>query len=220
MLRKRDDRVVEDVLNELSWDTRACGHGISVAAAEGLVTLRGIVPCYARKVAAQEAAHRVRGVLDVANEIEVKPERTYDDSEIARAVRAALEWDVLVPDQDIHTTVAEGRVALEGEVSNLREREDAERAARQIRGVVGVVNKLTVRHPSADPLVLRAQIEEALERRADREAGRFRVEVNDGRVDVWGRVHSWQERRAVVGSINHAPGVREVKDHLRIDPYF
>jgi len=28
-----------------------------------------------------------------------------------------------------------------------------------------------------------------------------------------GRVHSWQERRAVVGSIRHAPGVREVNNH-------
>ena len=40
------------------------------------------------------------GVLDVANDLRVKlptsTERT--DADIARAVRAALEWDVLVPD--------------------------------------------------------------------------------------------------------------------------
>jgi osmotically-inducible protein OsmY len=67
---------------------------------------------------------------------------------------------------------------------------------------------------------LREEIEFALERRADREAERLRIEVNDGEVDLWGRVHSWQERRAVLGSISHAPGVTQVRDHFRIDPYF
>jgi osmotically-inducible protein OsmY len=64
------------------------------------------------------------------------------------------------------------------------------------------------------------EIEFALERRADREAERLRIEVSDGEVDLWGRVHSWQERRAVLGSISHAPGVTQVRDHFRIDPYF
>jgi osmotically-inducible protein OsmY len=59
-----------------------------------------------------------------------------------------------------------------------------------------------------------------LERRAEREAERLRIEVGDGTVNLWGRVHSWQEKRAVLGSIMHAPGVRAVNDHLRIDPYF
>src|SRR6266508_3680387 len=70
------------------------------------------------------------------------------------------------------------------------------------------------------PQELREEIEYALERRADREAERLRVDVHDGAVDLWGRVHSWQEKRAVIGSISHAPGVSEVRDHLRIDPYF
>gem|GEM_PF-4394599 len=38
--------------------------------------------------------------------------------------------------------------------------------------------------------------------------------------DLWGRVHSWQEKRAVLGSMSHAPGVSRVVDHLRVDPYF
>jgi osmotically-inducible protein OsmY len=78
----------------------------------------------------------------------------------------------------------------------------------------------TIRKRPVDPKELREQIEYALERRADREAERLRVEVHDGAVDLWGRVHSWQEKRAVLGSISHAPGVVEVTDHLRIDPYF
>lgn len=220
MFSASDNRLLDDVYKELRWDTRVGGADLAASVVEGVVTLRGSVPSYARKVAALEAAHRVRGVLDVADEIEVRTERRYEDAEIAQALRHALEWDVLVPDEDIRSTVADGWVTLEGGVSNLREREDAETAALKIRGVVGVVNQLTIRVPEVDPEELRAGIEDALERRADREAGRLRIEVGDGAVDLWGRVHSWQERRAVVGSISHAPGVREVRDHLRIDPYF
>jgi osmotically-inducible protein OsmY len=85
---------------------------------------------------------------------------------------------------------------------------------------VGVINKLTIAPNRVDVKELREEIEYALERRADREADRLRIEVNDGAVDLFGRVHSWQEKRAVVGSISHAPGVTQIRDHLRIDPFF
>lgn len=49
----------------------------------------------AQKIAAQDAVHRVAGVLDVANDIEVRPWDRFvrTDSDIAGAVRNALEWD-------------------------------------------------------------------------------------------------------------------------------
>ena len=101
-----------------------------------------------------------------------------------------------------------------------REREDAEKAILRLQGVIGVINKIRMIPRQVDPEALREQIEYALERRADREAERLRIEVNDGAVDVFGRVHSWQEKRAVLGSISHAPGVMAIRDHLRLDPYF
>lgn len=220
MLRKRDGTLREEVSKELRWDSRVACAGIDVSAEGGVVTLRGSVPTAAKKDAAQEAAHRVAGVLDVVNDISVDVGHGRRDLLIARAVRDALEGDVLVPGDRITSTVSDGWVTLEGEVGNLREWEEAEHAVLNLRGVVGVVNKLRVTPPKADLEELRAQIEDALERRADREAERLRIEVRDGAVELWGRVHSWQERRAVVGSISHAPGVREVKDHIRIDPYF
>jgi osmotically-inducible protein OsmY len=125
-----------------------------------------------------------------------------------------------VPDERIQSTVSDGWVTLEGEVNVWRERQDAETSVLRLEGVVGVVNKITIVHSRVDAEELREEIEYALERRADREAGRLRIEVHDGEVDLFGRVHSWQEKRAVVGSISHAPGVSEIRDHLRIDPYF
>jgi len=223
MLERRSDRDLKQrILRELKWDSRVSWASINVEVTDGIVTLGGTVLSYAQKIAAQEAAHRIAGVLDVANDIEVKPIDQFlrTDSEIAGAVRNALEWDALVPNELIQSTVSDGWVTLEGQVDYWRERTDAERAIRRLAGVVGVINKIMVRKQAVNEKQLREEIEFALERRADREAERLRIEVHDGAVDLWGRVHSWQEKRAVIGSIAHAPGVAQLKDHLRIDPYF
>ena len=222
MFKKRSDtELAQQVSRELRWDSRI-GSPIDVEVNDAVATLTGVVPSYAKKIAAQEAAHRVTGILDVANDIEVKPVDLFarTDTEIASAVRSALEWDALVPNEQITSTVSDGWVTLEGDVDYWREREDAECAILRLNGVVGVINKITIHQRPVDANELREQIEYALERRADREAERLRVDVHDGAVDLWGRVHSWQEKRAVLGSISHAPGVNRVVDHLRIDPYF
>lgn len=223
MLERRTDRDLKQrILRELKWDSRISWASINVEVNDAVATLTGSVMSYAQKIAAQEAAHRVAGVLDVANDVEVTPLDDFvrSDTEIARAVRSALEWDALVPDNQIQSTVSDGWVTLEGEVNYGRERTDAERAIRRLTGVVGVINKITIRKQAVNEHELREEIEDALETRADREAERLRIEVHDGAVALWGRVHSWQEKRAVLGSISHAPGVTQVRDHLRIDPYF
>lgn len=223
MLEKRSDTDLKRrILRELKWDSRIPWAGIAVEVSEGVVTLTGVASSYAQKIAAQQATHRVAGVLDVANDIDVNPVDGFmrTDTEIASAVRNALEWDALVPNELIQSTVSDGLVTLEGQVDYWRERTDAERAIRRLAGVVGVDNRITIRKQEIDAKQLREEIEFALERRADREAERLRIEVNDGTVDLWGRVHSWQEKRAVLGSFSHAPGVTQVRDHLRIDPYF
>jgi osmotically-inducible protein OsmY len=222
MKMKSDSEIKQQVLRELKWDSRIAWSEIGVEVSEGTVTLTVTVKSYAKKEAAQEAAHRIYGVLDVANEIEVRPasEFTTTDADNARAVRHILQWDALVPDERIQSTVSDGWVTLDGDVELWCERQDAERAVLRLEGVVGVINKITIAPRLVDPNELREDIEYALERRADREAERLRIEVHDGAVDLFGRVHSWQEKRAVVGSISHAPGVAEIRDHLRIDPYF
>jgi osmotically-inducible protein OsmY len=179
------------------------------------------VTSWAKRVAAQEAAHRVAGVLDVANDIIVKVPGGLgrSDTEIAHAVRNALEWDVFVPDKDIQSTVSNHWVTLTGTVETVSEREDAARAVRNLTGVSGVDNQITVRQPRVAPERIRAAIEEALERRAEREARRIDVTVSpDGEVTLAGCVRSWAEREAVVASARYLRGVHTVQDRLRIDP--
>src|SRR6266545_5446209 len=146
VIRKSDTQIHHDVLEELKWDSRVDETEVGVQVAGGVVTLTGTVTSWAKRVAAQEAARRVMGVLDVANDTQVKVPGTLGrtDTEIAQAVRRALEWDVFVPNEKITSTVTDGWVTLAGQVERSSQREDAERAIRNLTGVKVVVNNITV----------------------------------------------------------------------------
>src|SRR3981081_4204878 len=98
-ITRSDEQIQKDVLAELKWDARVQPNEIGVAVKGGVVTLMGSVDSYAKRSAAEEAAHRVRGVVAVANDIEVRlpvsSERS--DADIADAAVRALESDAFVP---------------------------------------------------------------------------------------------------------------------------
>lgn len=220
METRTDSAIKEAVLRELKWDTRVKDTEVGVEVDGGIVTLTGTVGSWAKRHAAQVAAHRVAGVLDVANDVEVRVSRTgLNDTDIARAVRHALEWNVFVPDERIRSTVSDGVVTLEGDVDCGSEREDAERAVRDLAGVRSVLNRLEVRVQPVEPKAVRQAIEQALERQAEREGRSLDIQVRDGRVSVSGVVRSWKEREAVLGAARGTAGVRNVDNYLRIDPY-
>ncbi len=220
MTYKSDEELQSEVLFQLGWDSRVRQTEVGVTVHKGVVALTGKVDNNAKKLAAQQAAHRVQGVLDVVNNIEVHIPGSLqlDDEQVAKAVRHALDWNVLVPADKIHSTVSNGWVTLEGDVEYYRERIDSERAISQLPGVRGLTNKIQVCMPVEAERV-KFLIEDVLERRADREADRIRVNVDAGEVTLTGAVNSWEEKRAILGAISHAPGVAAVHDHLFIDPY-
>ncbi len=219
-VKKTDTQIHHDVLEELKWDSRVDTTEVGVEVDRGVVTLTGTVAVWAKRVAAEEAARRVIDVLDVANNIKVKIPGglTRTDTEIAQAVRLALEWDVFVPNDKITSSISDGWVTLDGAVERWSQRQDAERAVRNLAGVKGVVNRITV--VEAEPVTqdVRTAIEDALERRAEREARRIRVDVHDGIATLTGSVHSWAERKSVVAAARFTPGVLDVEDHLRTEP--
>ena len=162
-----DEQIQRDVLAELKWEPRVAPNEIGVAVKDGVVTLTGWVDSYTKRWAAEEAAHRVRGVKAVANDIEVRlpssAERT--DADIAAAAIRALEWDAFVPIDKLDVTVSKGWVTLKGEVEWQYQKEDAERVVRRLSGVKGVTNLITRQAPP-DALGAKEKIEQALVRSA------------------------------------------------------
>jgi len=98
------------------WDPAITHQGINVTVKHGVVTLRGVVPSYAEKVAAEEAAGQVAGVRAVAEEIEVRLPSAFELTDQALASRAAiaLDWASPVPHGSVKPRVERGWITLEG----------------------------------------------------------------------------------------------------------
>jgi osmotically-inducible protein OsmY len=214
---RSDVSIQEDVLEELKWDSRVQPNEIGVSVKDGIVTLTGWVDSYLKKMAAEQAAHRVQGVKAVANDIEVRlpssSERT--DADLAAAVLNALRWDAFIPAGKIDVTVSKGWVTLKGEVDYQFERQDAERAVERLSGVKGVSNLITVK-PRLSPTDLKQKIEKALVRNAETDASHITIEVQGSKVILRGTVHAYAEKKAAEDTAWSAPGVSEVDNRITV----
>jgi osmotically-inducible protein OsmY len=212
-----DEQIQREVLAELAWEPRIRPNEIGVVVKDGVVALTGWVDSYTKRWAAEEAAHRVRGVKAVANEIEVRlpgaAERT--DTDIAGAAIQVLRSDVLVPADKVDVTVSKGFVTLRGTVDWQFQKEDAEKAVRRLPGVKGVLNGITVKPPMT-PSDLKKKIEEALVRSAQTDAARITVEVHGSKVILRGIVRSWAEKQEAERTAWSAPGVTEVDNRITV----
>lgn len=213
---KADEMIRKDVMAELAYDPRLTGSTIDVSVSGGMVTLAGRVTSYEQKIAAEMAAQRVRGVRAIAADLHTVPsnDAQHDDKEIAKRIANVLTWSANVPNQ-VQAVVDHGWVTLSGEVEWNYQRQNAERAARSLDGVVGVFNNIAVRS-EAVPSDVRDRITGALVRNAKVDADAIKVAVNGGVVTLVGSVPTWHEREAAEEAAWAAPGIIEVRNEITL----
>jgi len=214
-----DRQLQEHVLNALDWEPSIDAADIGVSVDKGVVTLRGDVKTYAERAAAERVALGVYGAKAVANDINVRLSSgaKRSDSDVAQAVLSALRWSSQVPDEKIAVSVSDGWVKLSGSVDWDYQRSSAQRAVRDLTGVVGVSNLITV-EPHVSATDVQKKIEAALKRSAEVDARRINVAASDGKVVLSGNVHSWFERNEARRAAWAAPGVKDVEDRIAIVP--
>jgi osmotically-inducible protein OsmY len=213
-----DSDIKRDVEDELRSDPDIDAKDVGVAVKDGVVTLAGFVRSLRQRRKAEQDAKRVAGVLGVANNIEVRLPVIHSrpDPDIAREAADAIKRELPYSWELIKITVDHGVMTLEGEVEWYYQRQLAERAVRNLRGVTGVLNMIRIR-PHVAPVDIKRKIERALRRSAELDASRISVEANGSEVILRGTVRSWAEREEAERAAWRAPGVAKVDNRIRVE---
>jgi osmotically-inducible protein OsmY len=214
-----DSDILKDVTAELKMEPGLRDDDIAVGVRDGVLTLAGYVDSYADKWRAERIAGRVKGVKALVNDLEVRlPSGSQrPDPELARVALEALKWNILVPHDRIQVIVEDGWITLKGEVDWFYQKEEAERTVRNLTGVNGVSNLITVAAKPA-PSDIKKRIIEALHRGAQFDAERITVEIDGHKAILRGMVRSYAELKDAERAARNAPGITEVENHLTVDP--
>ena len=113
----------------------------------GRVTLEGSVATYAEKCAIEEAVKRVSGVAGVRNRIEVRLTigDYRPDATLERVLHDLFEFLSRMPPERPRAIVENGWVTLQGTVVWPHQKRLIESAVREIAGVKGITNRLTIK---------------------------------------------------------------------------
>jgi osmotically-inducible protein OsmY len=214
---KTDSELRQDVEHELEWEPSVDERRIGVSVIDGIVTLSGEVGSFGEKWNTERAVERVAGVRGIANELEVRSATERSDTDIAKAAADRMSWDVMVPDGNVKVEVSNGWVTLKGEVPWDYQRRAAERDVRNLSGVKGITNLITIQ-PRVEPKDVKKRIEETFIRDATLDAHHVTVEVTGREVTLRGTVRSWTERHEAEKAAWAAPGVTSVRNFIAVDP--
>jgi len=215
---RTDDDILQDVLDEFSWDPEADPAGVNVQVDDGVVTLTGWVDNYPKKLAAERAAKRIVGVRLVVNDVTVKTAKTRTDTAIAKAAVDALDAMSVLPLGVLAITVQDGVVTLEGEVEWEYQRKAAIDVVHRVEGVQEVVSRISVMQPEVSADEIKSAVERALVRIAELNAANVRIAVEIGHVVLSGTVHTVAEREQAEAAAWRASGVTRVTNQIEVRP--
>jgi len=142
------------------------------------------------------------------------------DQQLHAAVLRRFEWSPEIHGHAVGVAVRDGIVTLSGAAGSAAEKRAAVRSAREVQGVLAVVDEIAV--PTAvgavdDPDVA-ADVRAALGEHPALEAERITVGVHHQVVTLSGGVNSLEQRRAARRCAQAVLGVRAVIDELTLPP--
>ncbi|QNH77572.1 BON domain-containing protein [Pseudomonas protegens] len=212
---KTDKQLKDDILAELRFEPSVNAQQIGVEVKDGIVTLAGHVDSFMEKWAAEEATQKVAGVRALAVEMDVKlpglSQRT--DGDIARAIENALEWTTYLPKDSLKILVEDGWVTLDGNLEWQYQSQSAINAVRGLLGVKGISNNIKIKSKVTAKGV-KADITEALKRRAIVDSQKITIDVQGGDVTLSGTVDTWAERELARHSAWNTAGVKHVQNNI------
>jgi osmotically-inducible protein OsmY len=223
---RSDDQIKKAVKDAFLYDPRVFSLNPDVYVDNGTVTLVGLVNNLRAKKAAKQDARNVIGVWRVKNHLKVRPPNVPSNGELVKRVGTALTLNPLVNRFEINIRATAGRVYLSGDVTTSFEKNEAERVAENVKGVIEVINNIN--YPDTwnwkSDKEIRENVKDELFWSPFVDEDQVNVSVLNGVVTLTGNVETLSERLAAEENA-YEGGAKKVKNNLTVNyryygPYY
>lgn len=212
----RDHEFAEAAWQHLSQSHQIETNDIEMTVNHQIATLRGSVPTYAQRIAAEDAVRSVGGIVKVCNSLEVKHMFCLRDEALIERIQACFE-NSQIDTSDIQVEVFQGTATLRGTVKSLQQKHAIEDSVSSIPGLLGIRGELVIAPiQTAEDRNLAFEITNRLNDCLGIDSSQICVFIKDGRVVLRGILESQKAINRVKTSMQRLDGIREL--HCRIRP--
>ena len=224
---KTDDRIESTAKKSYVFKTYLKGDDIKIASKDGVVTLTGTVADNHNKSLAQETVAGIPDVKSVDNKLVIKgtPPAENSDAWIITKVKATLLYHRSVSGFNTEVNAKDGIVTLKGEAPSQAQKDLTTEYAKDVDGVKGVNNQMTVGKTAKktrtagekiDDASITAQVKMTLLYHRSTSALNTSVTTKRGVVTLTGKAKNAAEKDLAAKYANDVNGVKSVKNLMTI----
>lgn len=216
---RSDEQIKKDVTEQLYWDNRIDASDVSVEVDSGIVELQGKLKSLSQLEAIRQNVTVIPGVTNIDDEQLTVVAMGQEDKDpvIEENARNVLDYSRDIDAGEIGVTVSKGWISLTGTVDKMWKKIKAESMVRELTGVLGVTNKITiVPTERADDEQIAEQIISSLERNKYVNVDNIDVVVKQGIVTLKGYVDDLSTSMSAQNTATYINGVVDVKNNLKI----
>lgn len=223
-----DDRIESSAKKSYVFKHYLTDDSIKTESKNGAVTLTGTVAEESHIGLARDTVSGLPGVKSVDNQLTVKGEAPaeHSDTWVGLKVKTALLFHRNVRATKTDVNVTDGIVSLSGEASSLAQKELTTEYAKDVEGVKGVKNDMTIAKTPAKPdetvgekiddASITAQVKMSLLSHRSTSALKTKVETTDGVVTLSGVAKNQAEKSLVTKLASDVNGVGSVVNNMTI----
>ena len=141
------------------------------------------------------------------------------NADLQKDVQDAIKWQPLLNAAEVGVTAKDGVVSLTGVVDSYAKKTQAEEAAKNVAGVIALVEKIEVRYPSSYTKTngeIATEVVTALQARWDVPKDKVKVKVEAGWITLTGDLGWNFQRAAAENAIENLMGVTGVTNNILI----